>query len=106
MAFNVQPTAATEDDEAIELGVELLLGAMELLEREELLGAIELLDAMELLEREELLDARELELTELPHRLPVITGISAAAAPLVPWKPKVTLAFGWRAPFQPAFLAV
>lgn len=103
MVLSVQAAVAIDEDEDdTELGLELLLGAIELL-----LGAIEL----ELLEREELLiDVALLELADdvvtVPHRLPVKTGTSAAAAPLVPWKPKVRLWLGWMVPFQLAFLMV
>ena len=88
MEFNDQPPPSTEDADE-ELGIlERLLGALELtrLERDELLGAIELdeieLEAMELatLERDEL----TAELVALPHKVPVNTGTSAAAAPLLP----------------------
>lgn len=92
MVFNDQPPLST-DDEDEELGVlERLLGAIELaaLERDELLGAMELAT----LERDELLSAMELatlerdeltaELVALPHKAPVNTGTSAAAAPLLP----------------------
>ena len=79
MVFSDQAGAASDDDEdETELGAELLLGAIEL----------------ELLERDELLAEVTAELAEeavVPHRLPVSAGTSAAAAPLVPWKPKVRL---------------
>jgi hypothetical protein len=95
VVLSVQAAVATdEDDDETEPGIELLLGAMELglLERDELLTEVLV----------ELVD----ELLVVPHRLPVRTGTSAAAAPLVPWKPKVTLWLGWMVPFQPAFLTV
>ena len=77
--LRLQSGAATDDDEEaedFELGTELLLGVIELeLGRDELLsddGALELATELDVLE------------VDVPQRVPVNAGTSAAAAPLVP----------------------
>ena len=55
-------------------------------------------EATELLARDEIAGTEEV--AGLPHTAPLMTGISAAAAPLLPCIPNSMVWLGWIAPFQ------
>ncbi len=55
---------------------------------------------------DERVDEAGIDDVDVPQGAPLITGISAAAVPLVPWKPNSTVWFGWIFPFQLKWLAV